>query len=286
MSQMGKNKKISSKDIACGIIKYAVLIFLVLVVLIPVVTIFFAAFKTRDEYMSTSVLELPKNFLNFENFKTMFIKGKMLNGFKNTIIIMAFSLAGSILCGSMAAFIFSRFKSKISSFVNGLFLIAVMIPSITTQVATFQIVHALGLFNTRLAPIVLYLGTDIMSIYIFLQFLDNISESLDESAIIDGANYLQIFFEIIFPLLSPAAVTVLITKGIGIYNDFYIPFLYTPKDSLLTVSTTLFKFKGPYGANWQIISAGVIVIIIPTLVVFIALQKYIYNGLVVGSVKE
>lgn len=285
MSHMKRYRRVSLKDITCGIIKYAVLIFLVLVVFIPVMTVFFAAFKTRDEYMSTSVLELPRSFLNFENFKTVFVKGNMLNGFKNTIIIMVFSLAGSVLCGSMAAFIFSRFKSKISSFVNGLFLVAVMIPSITTQVATFQIVHALGLFNTRLAPIILYFGTDIMSIYIFLQFLDNIPESLDESAIIDGANYLQIFFKIIFPLLTPATVTVLITKGIAIYNDFYIPFLYTPKESLLTVSTTLFKFKGPYGANWEIISAGVIVIIIPTLVAFIALQKHIYNGLVVGSVK-
>ena len=167
-----------------------------------------------------------------------------------------------------------------------MFLVAVMIPGIATQVATFQIVSGLGLFNTRLAPIILYCGTDIMTIYIFLQFLENISVSLDESAIIDGANYFQIFYKIILPLLSPAIVTVLITKGVGVYNDFYTPFLYTPKADLLTLSTTLFKFKGPYGAHWEIISAGIIVIMIPTLIVFLSLQKRIYSGLVSGSVKE
>lgn len=281
-----KNIKLTPEKALFGTLKYALLILLVLVFIIPIMTVFFAAFKTGEEHMRTSVLALPQSFLNFENFKSVFKEGNMLNGFKNTVIILIFSLTGAVLTGSMAAYIFSRFKSKFSKFVNGMFLVAVMIPSIATQVATFQIVSALGLFNTRLAPIILYLGTDIMTIYIFLQFLDNISISLDESAIIDGANYFQIFFKIILPLLSPAVVTVLITKGVGLYNDFYTPFLYTPKADLLTLSTTLFKFKGPYGAHWEIISAGIIIIMIPTLIVFLALQKQIYAGLVSGSVKE
>lgn len=279
-------RKLSFKEISFEIIKYAFLIFLLLVFVIPLLTVFFTAFKTGTEYTTTNVLSLPSSFLNFDNFKEVFQKGNMINGFKNTVIILVFSLLGSVLTGSMAAYIFSRFKTKFSRFVNGMFLVAVMIPGIATQVATFQIVSGLGLFNTRLAPIILYCGTDIMTIYIFLQFLENISVSLDESAIIDGANYFQIFYKIILPLLSPAIVTVLITKGVGVYNDFYTPFLYTPKADLLTLSTTLFKFKGPYGAHWEIISAGIIVIMIPTLIVFISLQKRIYSGLVSGSVKE
>lgn len=275
----------SAKNIFFSILKYVVLILLALMFIIPVIVVFFTAFKTKKEYMSTNVLDLPSSFLNFKNFKTAFVGGHMLNGFKNTFIIMFFSLIGSILTGSMSAFVFSRFKSKVSKFANALFLVATMIPMISTQVATFQIISKMGLFNTRLAPIILYFGTDIMSIYIFIQFLENIPVSLDESAIIDGANYFQVFFKIILPLLKPAIITVLITKGVGIYNDFYIPFLYTPKTELLTVSTSLFAFKGPYGANWEVICAGIILIMIPTLVIFIALQKQIYSGLVSGSVK-
>lgn len=279
-------RKLRLKEIFFETIKYVFLLFLLLVFIIPLLTVFFTAFKTGTEYTTTNVLSLPSSFLNFDNFKEVFNKGNMFNGFKNTVIVLVFSLLGSVLTGSMAAYIFSRFKTKFSKFVNGMFLVAVMIPGIATQVATFQIVSGLGLFNTRLAPIILYCGTDIMTIYIFLQFLENISVSLDESAIIDGANYFQIFTKIILPLLSPAIVTVLITKGVGVYNDFYTPFLYTPNADLLTLSTTLFKFKGPYGAHWEIISAGIIVIMIPTLIVFLLLQKRIYSGLVSGSVKE
>jgi len=186
----------------------------------------------------------------------------------------------------MTAYVLHRYDFKLKNFVRLLFLWITLIPSITAQVATFQIVQALGIYNTRLAGIVLSMGTDIIAVYIFLQFLDSIPKSLDESAFIDGASYFRIYFQIILPLLQPATVTVLIIKGIGLYNDFYTPFLYMPKQSLRVISTALFTFKGPYGAKWEIICAGVMIALIPTLLLFIALQKYIYSGLVNGAVKE
>lgn len=129
------------------------------------------------------------------------------------------------------------------------------------------------------------MGTDIIAIYIFLQFLGTIPRELDEAAIIEGASYLTIYSRIILPLLKPAIATVIIIKGVAVYNDFYIPFLYMPKASLGVISTTLFKFKGPYGSQWEVICAGVVIAIIPTLIAFLTLQKYIYSGLTAGSVK-
>ena len=149
---------------------------------------------------------------------------------------------------------------------------ATLVPGVTTQVATFQIVNALGLFNTRWSVILLFLGTDIISIYIFIQFLRSISHDIDEAALIDGASYFTIYWRIILPLLKPAIVTVIIIKGVAIYNEFYLPFLYMPKRTLGVISTTLFKFKGPYGSEWEVISAGVMIAIIPTLLIFLVLQ--------------
>ena len=153
----------------------------------------------------------------------------------------------------------------------------------TTQVATFQIVNGLGLYNTMAALIVLFMGTDIISIYIFIQFMQSIPVSLDEAAMIDGANRFTIYWRIILPLLKPAIATVVIIKGIAIYNEFYIPFLYLPSEGL--ISTSLFRFKGPFGAQWEVIAAGTIIVIIPTLVIFLLLQKCIYNGLTAGATK-
>lgn len=80
-------------------------------------------------------------------------------------------------------------------------------------------------------------------------------------------------------------MTVIIVKGVNIYNDFYTPFLYMPGENLQVISTALFKFKGPYGSQWEVICAAIMITIIPILVAFIALQKYIYNGFAQGSVK-
>ncbi|GAA0290563.1 multiple sugar transport system permease protein [Gracilibacillus halotolerans] len=268
-----------------SIFKYASLILGAFAAIIPIMIVFFASFKTGGEYTTTGPLTPPMDWLNFENYKRAFVEGNMLTGFKNTIIILTISIVGTTIIGSMVAYVLNRFKFKGSKLIIGAFLLATLIPGVTTQVATFQIVNSLGLFNTIWAAVVLYLGTDIIAIYIFLQFMNSISDSLDESAMLDGASYFTIYRKIILPLLKPAIVTVIIVKGINVYNDFYTPFLYMPKTELHVISTALFKFKGPYGSEWEVISAGIMLAIIPTLIAFLALQKYIYNGLTSGSVK-
>lgn len=185
----------------------------------------------------------------------------------------------------MIAYVLNRFHFRGRRLLIGAFLLATLIPGVTTQVATFQIIEALGIFNTRWAAILLYMGTDIIAVYIFLQFMDAISESLDESAMLDGASYITIYRKIIFPLLKPAIVTVIIVKGVNVYNDFYTPFLYMPRTELHVISTALFKFKGPYGSQWEVICAGIMIAIIPTLIAFLILQKYIYNGFTQGAEK-
>ena len=192
---------------------------------------------------------------------------------------------GTIITGSMTAYVLQRFKSSFGTVVKAAFLLATLFPNISMQVTVYRIVNSFGLVGSMAAPIILYIGTDIISIYIFIQFLNNISYSLDESAIIDGANYFTVFFKIIFPLLKPAIATVLIIKIVSIYNDFYTPQLYMGKTKPV-ISTALYNFIGPFGAKWEIIFAGIVICIIPTLIIFITLQKYIYAGLVNGSVKE
>lgn len=271
--------------VSISFLKYFSLLIGSFIALFPLVVVLLASLKTREEFSRGHALSLPENWLNFENYKRAFIEGNMLLGFVNTIIILIISITGAILLSSMIAYVLTRFNLKGGPFIIGLFLFAALIPGVTTQVATFQIINDLGLFNTRASAILIFMGTDIISVYIFIQFLSRISMELDESAMIDGASYLTIFRKIVFPLLKPAIATVIIIKGVAIYNDFYIPFLYMPKAELQVVSTALFKFKGPYGTEWEMISAGVIIVIIPTLLIFLSLQKYIYNGFTQGSIK-
>jgi multiple sugar transport system permease protein len=195
------------------------------------------------------------------------------------------SLLGTILLGTMAAYAIDRFEFRLKKLVVGLFLIAALVPGVTTQVATFQVVNFLELFNTYWAAIVLFMGTDIIAIYIFVQFMQSIPKSIDEAAMIDGANRFTIYWRLILPLLGPAIATVVIIKGIAIYNEFYIPFLYMPSPKLAVISTSLFRFTGPFGAQWEVIGAGAMIVIIPTVVVFLVLQRFIYNGITAGATK-
>lgn len=266
-------------------LKYSVLVISCLVVFIPLVVVFLGSFKSNTEFLSSNVFALPTEF-EWSNYKTAFIDGKVLLGLKNTAILIVVSCTGTILVGTMTAYVLQRFNTVMGKVLKAAFLLATLFPAISMQVTVYRIMNGLHLVGTMAAPIILYIGTDIVSIYIFMQFLDNISYSLDESAIIDGANYFTVFFKIILPLLRPAIATVLIIKVIGIYNDFYTPQLYMPSEELSVVSTSLYRFMGPYGAKWEIIFAGIVICIIPALVIFLALQKQIYAGLVNGSVKE
>ncbi len=265
--------------------KYASLVLGCIAAVLPIITIFMLAFKTNEEYRTTGPLEGPSNWFNFDNFITAFTQGGMVTGFINTSIILVVSVTGAIFTGSMTAYAVDRFRFLGRPLVTGLFLLATLVPAVTTQVATFQIVNGLGLFNTLWAAIILFTGTDIVAIFIFLQFMQSIPISLDEAAMLDGANRFTVYWRIILPLLKPAIATVVIIKGIAVYNEFYLPFLYMPSRELGVISTSLFRFMGPFGSRWEVIAAGVILVMVPTLIAFLFLQRFIYNGLLSGATK-
>lgn len=267
------------------IVQYLILFLLVAIVLVPLSIILLSAFKTQPEMSQGTVFALPQS-LNFGNFLNAFKKAKILLALKNTFIITGTSVILNVLIGGMVSYIIARFDFRAKKFVMAIFLVAMVIPFTTIEVARFAIIKNLGLYNTLWAPILIYVGADIMQIFVYKQFIDKIPVSLDESAMIDGASYFTIFSKIIFPLVIPAALTVAIIKFVEISNDMYVPYLYIPSDKFRTLSTTLMIFQGDRSLDWGNLSAGVILVIIPSLVIYFVLQKYIFSGLVSGASKE
>lgn len=190
------------------------------------------------------------------------------------------------MTGAMLAYVLNRFKFPGNGLIRNLFLFATLLPGIAMQVSVYQIMYTLHLINSLPGYMILMMGTDVISIYIFIQFFENISVSLDESAIMDGCTYFGVFFRILLPLLKPAIVTVMILKGVSVYNEYYTANLYLQdKSRFVTVATSLFKFTGPLGNQYNYICAGVIITMLPALIVFILCQKQIYSGLTQGAVK-
>lgn len=282
---MAKLKEMRPGEIIFSIVQYVMLIGASLVALIPVVVCVFTAFKTDAEYQSTTPLTLPNTFAYFDNFVQAFTKANMLRGFLNTCIVLIVVLILSILFSSMLAYILNRFKFMGSGMIRSLFMFASLIPGIATQVTVYQIMYSLGLINHLYGYIIVLCGTDIISIYIFLQFFENLPVNLDESAILDGCTYFGVFFKILFPLLKPAIVTSCVLKGVSVYNEYYMSNLYLQSSELKTISTALYTFTGPYGSQYNYICAGVLITIIPILVLFLVGQKQIYGGMAAGAVK-
>lgn len=281
-----KRRKQYSPGMILGIfVKYASLLFFTFVAVIPVVSCVITAFKTDAEYQSTSVMTLPESWLNIDNFIKAFKMANMGQAFVNSLIILIFVLIGSVLVGTQLAYVLNRFKFLGNALIRNLFLFASLLPGVAMQISVYNIMQQLGFINHLYGYIIMMMGTDVIAIYIFIQFMENISTSLDESAFIDGASYMTIYWRIILPLLKPAIVTSLILKGVSTYNEYYSANLYLQTKELRTVAISLFAFTGPIGSRYNLICAGVIISLLPALIVFILCQKQIYNGITAGAVK-
>lgn len=267
------------------LIKQILCIAMVILVILPILLTVFASLKTKGDMVTTSPLALPAN-ITWENYKVVLSNKYLRIGFKNTLLIAAISIFFNVLLGTITTYIIERFNFRGKKLVVGLFFIGMLVPSFVTEIARFKIINGIGLYNTLGAPIVIYVASDLMQLYIYRQFLSTLSESLDESALLDGCNYFQLFVRIIFPLLAPATATVTIIKAITIINDMYIPYLYMPGNKLRTLTTFLMDYANVQQGSWQNLAAGIVIIMLPTILIYIFFQRYILAGVAAGAVKE
>lgn len=267
------------------LVKQLICLGMVVVVVLPILLTVFAAFKTRGDMVNTSPLALPPQ-PTLENFKEVLTDKYLWIGLKNTVLILVISVVFNILLGTITAYIIERFDFKFKKAVVALFFIGMLVPTFVTEIARFKIINGIGLYKTIGAPILIYVASDLMQLYIYRQFLSTISVSLDESALLDGCSYFQLFVRIIFPLLAPATATVAIIKSINIINDMYIPYLYMPGNKTRTLTTFLMDYANAQQGSWQTLAAGIVIIMLPTILIYVFFQKYILAGVAAGAVKE
>ena len=228
----------------------------------------------------------PQSRFTLENFQKVLSNKYMLIGFKNTGIILVVSIFFNVMFGTITAFIIERFQFRFKGAIVVLFFIGMLIPSFVTEIARFKVINSLNLYNTLGAPIIIYVASDLMQLYIYRQFISTLPVSLDESALLDGCGYFGLFTRIIFPLLAPATATVVIIKAINIINDMYIPYLYMPKNKLRTLTTFLMDYANAQHGSWQSLAAGIIIVMLPTILIYLFFQRYILAGIAAGAVKE
>ena len=284
-----ENNSALTKKVVLRTLSYFCLLLACFIALLPIVSAFTVSFKTAEEYSTTNAMALPQNWLNFSNYKQVWEGNQpsqsLLRAFATSGLVVVIVVAVSVMMGSMLGYVLNRFSFPGNGLIRNLFLVATLIPGIAMQVTTYQIMTDLGLVNTLTGYIILMSGTDVISIYIFLQYFENLDVALDESAVLEGCTYFGVFFKILLPLTKPAIITVAVLKGVGVYNEYYNANLYLNSGKYYTVSTALYSFSGPYKSQFNIICAGVLLTLLPPLIAFLVFQKQVYAGLASGSVK-
>ncbi len=268
-------------------VKYLVSAVIIAVVIGPLLVTLFTSVKTQVQLGNTSAILPPAlGEWTWENYAEVLGAKLLPDAFKNTGIILVISIFFNVLFGSVTAYCLQRFEFRFKKLIMGCFYLGMMVPTFVVEIARFKVIQSIGLYNTLGAPIIIYVASDLMQLYLYMQFVSKIPKALDESALIDGCGYFRIFYRIIFPLLMPATATVIIIKIVNIVNDMYVPYLYMPKTKLKTLTTFLMNYAGAQQGSWPTLAAAIVVVLIPTVVLYLIFHKQITEGLSAGATKE
>lgn len=259
-----------------------VALFTSLIVLIPLVVLFLNSFKTQGESNKMS-LSLPKEWI-FANYKTVIEQGKLVSSFFNSLLYATCSVLIITIVVAAAAFVIARNRKGINNIIYYFIISGIAIP--INNVALMEVLKALHLVNTRIGIILIYAAINIpLSLFLSYGFISTIPREIDEAAVIDGCGPVKLFALIILPLLKPIIATLCVLNFMAVWNDFTMPLYYLNNSAKWPMTLAVYNFFGAYENSWNLVSADIMLTLLPVLVVFILGQKYIVGGVAAGSVK-
>jgi raffinose/stachyose/melibiose transport system permease protein len=257
-------------------------IFACLLVIIPVYVVIVNSLKDSPEARTMSA-SLPET-LHFENFSTVIERGKLTQTFVNSMLYATSATLISTILAAMAAYVLSRNKTRLNRFVYFFVVMGIAMPlNFFTLTKIMQITH---LINTQIGIIILYAATQIpFNVFLIYGFIDAIPQELDEAAIIDGCGPVRLFVSVILPLLTPVIVTAGVLNFVGIWNDFLLPLYYLNNSAYWPMTLAVYNFFGQFQQDWNLVSADILLTVMPVLIIYLIGQRFILSGLTAGAVK-
>jgi len=273
-----------SKKLMWNILKVVFLIIAAVFFIAPFLLVMYNSVKPTREILENP-LALPVIF-NFANFALAFEKMRFFNAFINSLIITTFSVLITTLFASMHAYSLVRNKWKINRVVFLTMVASMLIPFQAIMIPLVTIYGAIGFFNSKTSLIYMYLGFGAsMAVFIYHGFIKSIPLELEEAAMIDGCSKYYTFFKIVRPLLKPATMTIAILNILWIWNDFLLPSLVLIAAEQRTLPLSTFYFFGTYTVDYGLLMAGLMMTILPVIILYIFMQKYIIQGVMQGAIK-
>lgn len=253
-----------------------------LVMITPVYLVIVNSLKTRVEASSMGV-ELP-SVLQWQNFATIIERGKLVTAFSNSILYAVAATFIGITLSALAAYVLSRNRTRFNRGIYFLIIMGIAMP--TNFVTLTQVMQLTRLINTQWGIIVLYSAAQIpFNVFLIYAFIETIPRELDEAAIIDGCSPLRLFFAVIYPLLTPVLVTASVLNLLGIWNEFLLPLYYLNRSTHWPMTLAIYNFFGQYQSDWSLVSADIVLTILPVIIIYLLAQRFILSGMTAGAVK-
>lgn len=273
------------KEFVKEIILSVIGILITIVFLFPLLIIFFSSFKSEAEIFSQTATLLPQT-IDFSSYIDQFKNGNILKSFFNSFIIAIFSTMLSLILSIPCAYGIARFKIPFKKSILLVFLMTQLLPTSLILTPLFIMFTKLKIINSYIGPIIATATISIpFTILIMRTIFIRMPKELEEAGKIDGCNPLQIFIKIFLPISKPGLITAASFSFIMAWNDLIFSMTFNNKENLRPMTAGIYHFITTYGTQWNRIMAYSVLLVLPVVIIFVLLQKYIVGGILEGSVK-
>ncbi|MBQ0852761.1 carbohydrate ABC transporter permease [Streptomyces sp. NPDC057621] len=269
-----------------NVFSHGFLILWAFMVAMPLLWAVMTSFKTDKEIFS-SPWALPDS-LHFDNWSRAWTEANMSDYFLNTIIVVGFSLLGTMLLGSMAAYVLARFEFPGNRFIYFLFIGGMSFPIILALVPLFYVMQNLSLLNTLPGLILVYIGYSLpFTVFFMTSFFRTLPTSVAEAAFVDGASHTRTFFQVMLPMAKPGLISITIFNFLGQWNQYLLPTVLNtePENKVLTQGLVQLAVSQGYKGDWSGLFAGLVMAMLPVLAAYIVFQRQVVQGLTAGALK-
>ena len=263
---------------------YAILTLLLIFAIGPILILGFNSLKSNAE-IGRNPLGPPTAF-HIENFARAWQIGSFALTMRNSAILVVGTVAGVLTLGGLAAYSLARLDVPGGNILMGYLLIASTIPIWLFLVPLFILWRNLGLINSRIGLLLLYIPLNApFAIFLLRSYMVQLPRDFEDSARVDGANEVQVFTRVVLPLSWPGFLTVGLVVALGVWSEFPLALTFVNDPDLFPVATSYFKFTSRFSRDWALTSAGAVMMIVPVLIIFLALQRRFIEGLTQGGIK-
>ncbi|MCD7764592.1 MAG: carbohydrate ABC transporter permease [Lachnospiraceae bacterium] len=285
---MDANAKAARKKKVTNVILWIVLLLLFIAFIFPFLLVLINVFKTKADITMSPLALIGSHGFTLENFPNAMKKMNFWVAFKNSLIITCSATVLTILCSAMAAFVIVRNKWKACSLLFTGMVASMVIPFQVLMIPLVSLYGGIfGVLNSRVTLILMHTGFSVsMATFMFHGAIHtNIPLELEEAALMDGCTRWQTFWKIVFPLLKPTVATVAIIDAMAFWNDYLLPSLVLGRKELYTIPIATQVFYGTYSTDMGMVMAALLLAMLPILILYLFLQRYIVEGVTSGAVK-